>query len=105
MELRTALWLLIAVNITAIALNVWLVHGNLRLLDHLRVLDQLLTAICHQAFMRDHQPIWQAWTNSMGSFRVEVAATRREWSEGAPNVPIAVRATPPNPEGPARPSR
>jgi hypothetical protein len=48
-------------------------------LAHLQALDILLQILCHKAFCRQHQPVWRAWTNAMGSFELRTTAIRRPW--------------------------
>ena len=47
----------------------------------IEVLDRLLTEICIDAYRNQHQPIWQAWAETMGTISVAVEARRKGWSE------------------------
>ena len=53
-----------------------------RALTRIRVLDVLLTHLCAQACLRDHEPVWLAWGAAMGSYEVQLRPCRREWAEG-----------------------
>ena len=79
-------WLFFAVWIGAVLLvsvNLALflrVRVRQRVAEHLvskaAALDVLLATLCERAFVLQHAPIWLAWTQTMGSFEVEVTRTR-----------------------------
>jgi len=60
------------------AIALWRVRVAVR---RVRVLDLLLSHLCAEAYIRQHEPIWEAWLHSMGSYELEVRPTRREWAE------------------------
>ena len=74
---HAALYLCLATLAGNVVLSAWLI-GAIR---RVRVLDMLLQQVCVEAFARHHQPIWQAWTATMGSIVVEVSASRKGWGE------------------------
>ena len=47
-----------------------------RLLVDMAALDGLLSSLCGQAFIMQHAPIWRAWTQTMGTIKVEISQTR-----------------------------
>lgn len=50
-----------------------------RRLNHLKVVDFVLTKVCTEAFMQRGLPVWLAWHGPMGN--VEVSAQRKEWDD------------------------
>jgi hypothetical protein len=71
----------LVVNIATLAIG-WVVTVRaVRQLQRLEELDSLLSSICVAAFAARAAPIWQAWSETMGSIQVEVSAMRRPWQE------------------------
>lgn len=74
-----AIWLSIALVSSGSFLLVWnlITFWRLRrLFRHALALDTLLQRLCVEAFARQHQPIWKAWTAVMGNICIEVQQTR-----------------------------
>ena len=49
-----------------------------RLVRHLRALDELLATICVKSYAEHHLPVWHAWKDVMGEFDVTVKPVRYE---------------------------
>jgi len=68
----------LALCLATIGYNGVLIRRYYRRLHHADVLDTLLMDLCVQAFTMHNQPIWQAWTQTMGTIKVQVQAAR-DW--------------------------
>jgi hypothetical protein len=70
-----------------IACVVWSVHAAYRHIvaerQALKAAD-LLRELCVQAYFSQHQPIWQAWADCMGSIKVRASFVRDEIDGEAP---------------------
>jgi hypothetical protein len=91
-------WMLIAVaafNVGIACWNIRLMWRYYRQLDQVRALHRLLATVCIQAFEVRAAPIWQAWANSMGTFRVNIDVVRDETTTPSKRSPRRVGAVSP----------
>jgi hypothetical protein len=60
--------------------NAWTVFVAWRDSRNIRALESLLMELCIKAYCRQHQPVWRAWANVMGTINVKVEgeSIRRE---------------------------
>jgi hypothetical protein len=68
-------WFLLCVglvNITIVVVNSVMSVVLARRLRRTWVLNRTLTLVVMKAFMLRHQPVWQAWSESLGDIRVQV---------------------------------
>ena len=79
-------------SVAAFAYGAWRFHRALRTVDLMReelareltqakILDHLLQLICVDAFELQHRPIWQAWCEVMGEFKVQIKPIRHYRNE------------------------
>ncbi len=80
--LLVALAVSIGVNIGCLAWHQIKIREYNRRLRKISELDMLLTAICSEAFMNRHAPVFNAWAQTMGTISVDVRSVRKDWSEG-----------------------
>ena len=74
------IWFALAIGGAQLALLVWSAVAVWRLnqrLLHAAKLDAMLQSLCVQAFIRQQQPIWTAWTAAMGDIVIEVQSARK----------------------------
>jgi hypothetical protein len=91
-------WMLIAVAVFNVGLacrNIRLLWRYHRQLDQVNALHCLLATVCIQAFQVRAAPIWQAWANSMGTFKVNIEVERERTTTPSKRSPRRVGAASP----------
>lgn len=72
MTLSSVSAMAIIINLTCAAIYALLVWRLRREIRRAGVLNRLLMRIAIDSFARDHQPMWRAWAQSMGTISIEV---------------------------------
>jgi hypothetical protein len=70
-----AIGVTLGTNVVMLAANALKVRRSRALLAKCLATDELLSRLCLQAYMTQHTPIWHAWAQSMGNYRVEITAS------------------------------